>query len=592
MAGSNLINLNNVRVAFGAAPVLDDVSLGVQAGQRIGIVGRNGAGKSTLLRLFVGDQSPDSGRVTRTGGLRVGHMAQAESFDTSVTVREHVLGDAEEHEWASDAAARSLLTALLGGLGDTGLDRVLNTLSGGELRRVELARLLLSDLDLLVLDEPTNHLDMTAIAWLANYLKQRKSLAVVVVTHDRWLLDELAEETWEVAGGAVHQYDGGYSAYVLARAERERQAATEANKRNQLVRKELAWLRRGPPARTSKPKFRIDLANELIQNEPPARSSADLLAFANSRLGKQVWETHDISLKVGDKPILKRVNWNVGPGARIAILGVNGAGKTSLVRMMLGELKADSGKLIAGKTIKPAYLSQRLDELNPKWRVIEAVEDVALRVQIAKGRELSASQLCERLGFGPDAQWTPVGDLSGGEKRRLQLTRLLMTEPNVLVLDEPTNDFDVETLTSLEDLLDSFGGTLMVVTHDRYFAERVCDDYVALLGDGKLRELPSGVGEYLTLVSAQDQTASPGGKPASQGPSKSADERALRKKMARAENTIRKADAVAVALHDRIAQSATDYTLVAELNAELTALNAKKEAAEEDWFACAEELGV
>ncbi|HUV48213.1 MAG TPA: ABC-F family ATP-binding cassette domain-containing protein, partial [Actinomycetes bacterium] len=468
MAPRNLLNAEAVRKSFGRDPVLDGVSLGVAAGERIGVVGRNGGGKSTLLRLLGGGESPDSGRVTRSGGLQVGVLEQVGVFQPGVTVRASVVGDRDDHEWASESLTREVLRELLGGYDEARLDRPVAELSGGEQRRVQLAQLLLQPLDLLLLDEPTNHLDVEAVDWLAGHLRGRPMLSVVVVTHDRWFLDEVSDRMWEVVEGRVEEYDGGYSAYVLAKAERDRQSAVEQQRRNNLIRKELAWLRRGPPARTSKPKFRIDAANVLISGEPPPRNEVELLAFANARLGKTVFETHDVSLAFGDRQILDRVTWDVGPGDRIGVIGVNGAGKTSLVRLLLGLQPPTSGRVVSGVTVKAAYLSQHLEELDPTWRVLEAVEEVAQRVELGKGRELSASQLCERLGFGGDAQWTPVGDLSGGERRRLQLTRLLMGAPNVLVLDEPTNDFDVETLTALEDLLDSFAGTLLVISHDRY----------------------------------------------------------------------------------------------------------------------------
>ena len=438
--------------------------------------------------MLAGDEPVDAGRVSVTGGAHVGMLRQNPAFDPDMTIVEAVVGSRLTHEWAVEPRVREVLSGLLGGFDEALLQRRLGDLSGGERRRVELARLLSTDLDLLLLDEPTNHLDVEIVAWLAAYLDGRPSLALVVVTHDRWFLDEVCDRTWEVVGGEVEEYDGGYSAFVLSKAERERQGAASEARRNNLLRKELAWLRRGAPARTSKPKFRVDAANELIYSEPPPRDSVELLSFANARLGKTVVELHDTSLVMGTKPLFDRLTWNIGPGDRIGVLGPNGAGKTSLMRMILGEVPPTQGRVVTGITVKPAYLSQHLEELDPTWRVLESVEHVAQRVDLGKGRELTASQLCERLGFGADGQWTPVGDLSGGERRRLQLTRLLMGAPNVLVLDEPTNDFDVETLTALEDLLDGFAGTLIIVSHDRYFLERVCDDFVALLGDGQVRD--------------------------------------------------------------------------------------------------------
>ena len=433
MAPRNLLNVEAVDKSFGRDPVLDGVSLGVAAGERIGVVGRNGGGKSTLLRVLGGSESPDSGRVTRSGSLKVSALEQVGVFRPGATVRTSVVADRDEHDWASDARTREVLLALLGGYDGARLERPVAALSGGEQRRVQLAQLLLQPLDLLLLDEPTNHLDVEAVDWLARHLRARPMLSVVVVTHDRWFLDEVSDRMWEVVDGRVEEYEGGYSAYVLAKAERDRQSAVEQRRRNSLIRKELAWLRRGAPARTSKPKFRIDAANALIAGEPPPRNEVELLAFANARLGKTVFEMHDISLAFGERQILDGVTWDVGPGDRFGVIGVNGAGKTSLVRLLLGLQPPTAGRVVSGVTVKPAYLSQHLEELDPTWRVLEAVEDVAQRVELGKGRELSATQLCERLGFGGDAQWIPVGDLSGGERRRLQLTRLLMGAPNVLV---------------------------------------------------------------------------------------------------------------------------------------------------------------
>jgi len=489
----NLLNLESVSKAFDIRPLLDGVSLGVAQGERIGIVGRNGDGKSTLLKIMAGSLEPDSGRVAKSNAVTIGILSQADNAAAGSTVREVVLGDLPVHEWAGNSRIREVLQGLFGGHSDDLLDRVFHSLSGGERRRVNLAKLLVDDLDLILLDEPTNHLDVEGVAWLAQHLKSRSELSVVVITHDRWFLDEISDQIWEVVDGQVLEYEGGYSAFVLSKAERARQSSVEDSKRNMLIRKELAWLRRGAPARTSKPKFRIDAANTLIANEPAPRNEAELLNFASNRLGNTVYELHQASAKAGELQLLDDIYWNIGPGDRIGIVGVNGAGKTTLMKILSGEGKINAGKLVTGVTVKAAYLSQHLEELDPTWRVLEAVEKVANRVQLGNGKELSASQLCERLGFNKDQQWTPVGDLSGGERRRLQLTRLLMDSPNVLLLDEPTNDFDVETLTALEDLLDSFGGTLIVISHDRYFLERVCDTFVGLLGDRSLRDLPRGI---------------------------------------------------------------------------------------------------
>ena len=589
MAPRNLINIERVGKDYGKGPVLADVSLGIAEAERIGIIGRNGGGKSTLMRVMSGREEADSGRVTQGNDVRVGLLAQVDHFAADATVRSLVLGNRDEHEWAGDAQVRDVLNGILGGHSDGLLDRVIGPMSGGERRRVALARLLTTELDVLLLDEPTNHLDVEAIAWLAAHLKARRGLAIVVVTHDRWFLDELCERMWEVVNAGVEDYEGGYSAYVLAKAERSRQTSAEDSRRRNLLRKELAWLRRGAPARTSKPKFRVDAANDLISGEPPPRDNIELLGFAGARLGKTVWELHDVNLTLGDRALLKHVSWNVGPGDRIGIVGVNGAGKTTLMRLLLGELRPNVGKLVTGKTVKPAYLSQHLEELDPTWRLLESVERVAQRVDLGKGRELTASQLCEKLGFGADAQWTPVGDLSGGERRRLQLTRLLMAGPNVLVLDEPTNDFDVETLSALEDLLDGFAGTMLTISHDRYFLERVSERFVGLLGDGHVRDLPSGIDEYLQLREHAMANVSVGGK-AKPKPA-AVDERALKKDVQRLERQMDRIEERVAKLHADMAAHASDYGRIAELDASLRALHDEKAGLEEQWLEVMESLG-
>jgi len=598
----NLINLEAVSIAFGFAPVLDNISLGVAEGDRIGIVGRNGGGKSTLLSVIGGAQPPDAGRVSVAGGVRVGMLGQQPTADLAASVRTVVVGDDADHTWAADPRAREVAGALLGvaSAEDRLWDRRVSELSGGERRRVELARHLVSDLDVLLLDEPTNHLDVEAVAWLAEHLRQRRNLAVLVVTHDRWFLDAVTERTWEVVRGEVAEYEGGYSAYVLAKAERVRQAdAAEARRRN-LLRKELAWLRRGPPARTSKPKFRIDAANALIADEPPARDSAQLLEFAGSRLGRSVIDLNEVAITRGETQVLSGVTWGVGPGDRIAVFGPNGAGKSTLVAIMTGQLGPTAGQVNIGSTVRAAVLSQHLDELDPQWRLLEAVQDVARHVHLADGSTLSASQLAERLGFGADRQWTPVADLSGGERRRLQLTRLLMGEPNVLILDEPTNDFDVETLTALEDLLDSFSGTLVVISHDRYFAERVCDRAVAVLGDGKVRDLPGGVDEYLRLRTGDAgagqrgrNTEYPGNAPHPAAPTMAAtagQQRQMRKDLARIERSLDKWRAQEAQLHELMMAHTGDHVRLAELNAKLHAGQDAAAHLEQEWLELAEVL--
>ena len=578
----NLVNLEEVSKAFDIRPLLADVSLGVSDTDRIGIVGRNGSGKSTLMKVIAGIESPDAGRVTKANAVKLGLLSQFDVQDKSATVRDVVLGGKATHEWARESGIREVFTGLFGGHSAEIFDRKFATLSGGERRRVGLAKLLIDDLDLILLDEPTNHLDVEGVAWLASHLNSRR-IAVVVVTHDRWFLDAVTERTWEVVEGKVEEYDGGYSAYVLAKAERSRQASAMDARRNNLIRKELAWLRRGAPARTTKPKFRIDAANTLIAEEPAPRDNAELLKFAQNRLGNTVYEIHNAHLRAGDKEILENLYWNVGPGERIGIVGINGAGKTTLMRLLAGEISPTAGKVVTGITVKSAFLTQHLDELNPKWRVLEAVENVANRVELGGGRELSASQLCDRLGFSHDSQWTPVGDLSDGERRRLQLTRLLMNSPNVLLLDEPTNDFDIETLTELEDLLDSYAGTILVISHDRYFLERVCDRFVGLLGDGAMRDLPRGIDQYLENRAAVNEKIKVTDKPL-KGPSSAAMQRQVKKDLARLERQIEKAGAREIELLAELEAASFNAEELIRLTSELESHRAKKIVLEEEWL--------
>ena len=588
MAANNLLNLESVSKSFDIRALLDGVSLGVNAGDRIGIVGRNGGGKSTLIKVMVGIEAPDSGRVSKAGSVNIGILSQTDDLKENSLVRDVVLGDLATHEWAGNSKVREVLTGLFGGISEELLDRKISYLSGGERRRVNLAKLLIADFDLVLLDEPTNHLDVEGVSWLAQYLKRNTKLAVVVITHDRWFLDEVSDQIWEVVEGNVLAYDGGYSAYVLSKAERARQITVEDGKRNMLIRKELAWLRRGAPARTAKPKFRIDAANTLIANEPPPRNETELLNFAANRLGNTVFEIHQATIKAGDKMILEDLYWNIGPGDRIGIVGVNGAGKTTLFRALLGQITAVAGKITTGVTVKAAFLSQHLEELDPTWRVLEAVEKVANQVQLGNGKELSASQLCEKLGFNTDSQWTPVGDLSGGERRRLQLTRLLMDSPNVLLLDEPTNDFDVETLTALEDLLDSFGGTLLVISHDRYFLERVCDRFVGLLGDSKLRDLPGGIDEYLKLRSSSFESSGPIAPKVKS--SNIAEIKELKKEIAKYERQLEKLTAQMLELEGVQGDLAFDHEKLSANMEELTKLSHRKSEIEETWLKAHSEL--
>jgi ATP-binding cassette subfamily F protein uup len=579
---ANLVNLENVNKAYGTTVVLDSVSLGVGDGERIGVVGRNGGGKSTLLRLIVGEDLPDSGRVTRTGGVHVARVDQRSDLPAATTVRSHVVGDGAVHEWAGDAAVRSILEGL--GLAAVGLDADLARLSGGERRRVALAAALVQQADLLVLDEPTNHLDIEGITWLAEHLRARRG-ALLVVTHDRWFLDAVCERMWEIGDGGVRPFDGGYAAYVLARAERTRQADASEARRQNLLRKELAWLRRGPPARTSKPRFRIDAAEALIADVPPLRRSVELRALAQRRLGRTVVDVEDVTMKVGDRMLLDHVTWHVGPGDRIGVIGVNGSGKTHLLRLLAQEIPPTTGTVKVGQTVHTAHLSQEIRELPDHLRVIEAVSEVRTTAEL-EGVELSAGQLAERFGFANERQWTPVGDLSGGERRRLQLLRLLLIQPNLLLLDEPTNDLDTDTLAELEDLLDGWPGTIVVVSHDRYLLERVCDTTVALLGDGSLAALPGGVDEYLQRRAAGARAESAA---ADDRRERRGDTRAARKELTRLERRIDTLHKREATLHDQLAAAATDYARVAELDAELRSVVAEREATEESWLALAAE---
>ncbi|CAB5059330.1 MAG: ATP-binding cassette domain-containing protein [Actinobacteria bacterium] len=578
----NLVNIEEVSKAFDIRALLENVSLGVSEGERIGIVGRNGSGKSTLMKVIAAIELPDKGRVTKANSVKIGLLSQVDKADPNSTVGDVVLGEMAKHEWASDSKVREVFTGLFGGFDDHLFERKFGTLSGGEKRRVGLAKLLIDELDLILLDEPTNHLDVEGVAWLANHLNQRKNLAVLVITHDRWFLDAVTDRTWEVVAGKVEEYDGGYSAFVLAKAERARQANAMDARRNNLIRKELAWLRRGAPARTTKPKFRVDAANVLIAEEPAPRDQGELLRFARNRLGNTVYEAHHAQIRAGEKELIDDLYWNVGPGDRIGIVGINGAGKTTLMRTLAGQVQPFAGKLVTGVTVKAAFLTQHLDELNPTWRVLEAVEKVAAHIELGNGKTLSASQLCERLGFDKDSQWTPVGDLSGGEKRRLQLTRLLMDSPNVLLLDEPTNDFDIETLTELEDLLDSFGGTLIVISHDRYFLERVCDRFVGLLGDGALRDLPRGVDQYLEQRSHSLNKPTEASK--EKGVSSAAEQRQLKKDLVRVERQIQKAKEKVADLESALEAAAFNPEDLLRISAELEVQRDELNTREEEWL--------
>jgi ABC transport system ATP-binding/permease protein len=596
---ANLVNLERVSKSYGVRPLLDDVSLGVGAGERIGVVGRNGGGKTTLLNVMTGLVEPDSGRVSRQRGLPIGHLRQHDELVDTHTVREAVLAGRSDHEWAADARTREVVEVLLAGVT---LDRAVAGLSGGERRRCSLAALLLGDHDLIVLDEPTNHLDVEAVAWLADHLARRTS-ALVVVTHDRWFLDAVCQWTWEVHDGSVDVYEGGYAAYVLAQAERQRQAAATELRRRNLVRKELAWLRRGPPARTSKPKFRIEAANALIDDVPEPRDRLELQRFATQRLGKDVIDVEDVDLTRGEPPnerrLLSHATWRLGPGDRVGLVGVNGAGKSSVLALVSGELAPDAGKVRLGRTVALQHLTQQLDDLDPEGRVLATVESIRRVTRTADG-EITATSMLERFGFTGDRLTARIGDLSGGERRRFQLLRLLLTEPNVLLLDEPTNDLDIETLNVLEDFLDGWPGTLVVVSHDRYFLERTVDSIWALLDDGKISMLPRGVEEYLErrsqslqvaesalLLRSSADSADRNVQKASTG---SAEEREARKAIARIERQLDRVGVREAELNAAIIEAGQDYERLTELGAELEKVAADREALELQWLEAAEVL--
>lgn len=595
---ANLINLEAVTKSFGVKPLLDNVSLGVQEGERIGVVGLNGGGKTTLLEVLTGLEPPDSGRVSRRGDLRMAVVTQRGVLPEGATVGEVVLaGLAEdqrtdgvaEHEWASNTRIRNVVEGI--GIAGLGLDTPVANLSGGERRRTALAAALVRDLDLLVLDEPTNHLDVEGVQWLAEHLLSRRS-ALVVVTHDRWFLDTVATRTWEVQGGGVETYEGGYNDWIFARAERVRQADASEQRRQNLARKELAWLRRGAPARTSKPRYRIEAAEALIANVPQPRDSVELASFARKRLGRVVIELEDITLATPDgRALVQDLTWRLAPGERVGLVGVNGSGKTTLLRALAGDGELKSGKRIQGQTVKIGWLRQELDDLPLNMRVLEAVQDVAQRTMLGD-KEISAGQLAERLGFTPAKQRTPVGDLSGGERRRLQLTRILMSEPNVLLLDEPTNDLDIDTLQQLEDILDGWAGTMVVISHDRYLIERICDSTWALFGDGKLTNLPGGIEDYLrkraALVAAKTAASAPAPASSAAPATDSAAYRAARKELARLERALEKLTEREAKLHTALAEAATDPDKLVTLGTELKQVQSEKDATEERWLELAD----
>jgi ATP-binding cassette subfamily F protein uup len=587
----NLINAERVTMSYGTRTLLDRVSLGLDRGEVVGVVGRNGAGKTTLLRILAGTQTPDSGRVIHTRSPSIGFLKQADAVPPNVSVRDLIVGGAPDHLWAADPGTRAIVGHLLA---DVDLDAQVGGLSGGERRRVALVEVLLADHDLLILDEPTNHLDVEAIDWLARHLNDLRTadVAMLIVSHDRWLLDAVCGRIWEVHDGQVHGYEGGYAAYVLARAERERQAAMTAARRKNLLRKELAWLRRGPPARTSKPKFRLDAAAALVADEPEPRDRLQLQRFASARLGKDVFDLDRVSVTLGNRPLLRELSWSIGPGMRIAVIGVNGSGKTTLLRLLAGEIAPESGTIRRGKTLRIGYLSQDVDNLEGTERVLESIDSLRRQARLATGAEASARSLLEDFGFTGDKLTARLDDLSGGEQRRLQILRVLLDEPNVLLLDEPTNDLDIETLTVVEDYLDSWPGTLLVVTHDRYFLERVCDVSYALLGDGSCVLLPGGVDQYLEVLRARPSEIPPpkaAGKPPSAKPS--AVSRRAKKELARLEQQIARLDRQLSTLHEQLAAAVADHQQLNELQREIELITANKDELELAWLEAADMAG-
>lgn len=614
---AHLLGAERLHLEFPTRTVFDEVTLGIDEGDRIGVVGRNGDGKSTLLKLLSGRLDPDDGRVTVRRGIRIGMLDQADTVDPDATVAEAVVGGIEEHVWAGDAKVRDVIAGLLADVPWQGRVR---DLSGGQRRRVGLAALLVGDWDVLFLDEPTNHLDVEGIAWLARHVRGRWATgdgALVVVTHDRWFLDEVCTVTWEVHDGIVESFEGGYAAYVLQRVERDRMAAASEAKRQNLMRKELAWLRRGAPARTSKPKFRIDAANELIANEPPVRNPVELNRLAVSRLGKDVVDLLDVTVEYpvrdaaagapATRTVLHELEWRIAPGERTGILGVNGAGKSTLLKLVTGEVQPTTGRVKRGKTVKIAVLSQELAEL-AEWAdervsaVVAAQKTAYVVGSGSKAVELTPGQLLERLGFTSQQLATPVRDLSGGQKRRLQLLLILLQEPNVLILDEPTNDLDTDMLAAIEDLLDAWPGTLLVVSHDRYLVERVTDRQVAIL-DGHLRDLPRGVDQYLELrrqqqtdaaapAQAATRSSAPDSTATSAAPALAgADRRTAEKELASIDRRLEKLQAQIADQHEKLARhDQSDYLGLGALGDELRALEDAVADLETRWLEVSEQL--
>ena len=589
---SSLVSAEGVSKSFGVRILLQDISLGLSTGDVVGVVGRNGDGKTTLLSLLTGRLDPDAGTVTRASGASIGFLTQTDDYPADASVRDIIVGGEPDHVWAANAITRGIVEHLLA---EVPLNGLMGQLSGGERRRVSLVALMLGGHDLLVLDEPTNHLDVEAVSWLAAHLNdlQRAGTAMLIVSHDRWFLDAVCTRVWEVHDARVDAYDGGYAAYVLARAERGRQASANESRRQNLARKELAWLRRGAPARTSKPRFRIDAANALIADVPDPRDKLSLKQFSVTRLGKDVFDLEHVDVTLPDERVLFRdLTWSIGPGDRIGIVGVNGSGKSTLLRLLAHEQTPTRGRVKQGKTLRLAHLSQAVTELDDDERVLDSVNRLRRETLLATGEEASAAQLLEDFGFIGDRLVTRIGELSGGERRRLQFLRLLMHEPNVLLLDEPTNDLDIDTLTVVEDYLDTWPGTLIVVSHDRYFLERVCDVVYALMGDGTVVLLPGGIDAYLDHRRARAEASRQAAKaaPTASRASTAAEQRAAKKELSRLESQLHKLSERIEKVHREMADAASDYPRLSALQATLSGLDDERDELELAWLDAAESL--
>ncbi len=601
-----LLGCDSVHLEYPTKLVLGDVTLGVFEGDRVGIVGRNGDGKSSLLRVLAGVQEADAGRVTRTRGVEVGLLGQRDQLSDDETVHHAVVGDAPEYEWAASPRIREVLDGLIA---DVPWEGLVGELSGGQRRRVDLARLLVGTWDVLALDEPTNHLDMRTINWLANHLKtrwQRGQGALLVVTHDRWFLDEVCERMWEVHDGEVDPFEGGYSAYILQRVERDRQAAVIEDRRRNMARKELAWLSRGAQARSSKPRFRVEAARDLIADVPPVRNELELKRLAVARLGKQVVDVLDVTAGYQNvdgaaaRPVLDDVTWLIGAGDRFGLLGANGAGKTTLLEVVQGKLAPSRGRVKIGQTVRFGVLSQQLDELRPhEQETIREVLSGFKRVYVVDGKETSPEKLCERLGFTTQQLWSRICDLSGGQKRRLSLLLTILAEPNVLILDEPGNDLDTDMLAIVEDLLDGWPGTLILVTHDRFLMERVTDQQFALI-NGHLRHVPGGVDEYLRLaehagaVGDDSPAAAPSKKQAPAQPTglSNAERQRLKKEVSSIERRLASKRERAEQLKASMAEvDPTDYQALEARQQEIDAAFAEVDELETAWLEASERLG-